>query len=116
MPGGEPGCPALWRQGLRKTGISLVPKKAMVRPRCVQHCDSRPLFPPALYVPPNMTTFLTNQLTLPNPRPFPFPVTGSLHGVVAVSRGCACDDVLFSVEIRLCYSFIPECGGLNMTE
>uniref|UniRef100_A0A672R3P3 Protein phosphatase 1 regulatory subunit n=1 Tax=Sinocyclocheilus grahami TaxID=75366 RepID=A0A672R3P3_SINGR len=42
VPGGEPGCPALWRQGLRKTGISLVPKKAMVRPRCVQHCDSRP--------------------------------------------------------------------------
>ncbi|XP_058628573.1 protein phosphatase 1 regulatory subunit 12A isoform X3 [Onychostoma macrolepis] len=30
VPGGEPGCPALWRQGLRKTGISLVPKKAMV--------------------------------------------------------------------------------------
>uniref|UniRef100_A0A3P9M0T5 Protein phosphatase 1 regulatory subunit n=1 Tax=Oryzias latipes TaxID=8090 RepID=A0A3P9M0T5_ORYLA len=26
----EPGCPALWRQGLRKTGISLVPKKPMV--------------------------------------------------------------------------------------
>ncbi|XP_051976409.1 protein phosphatase 1 regulatory subunit 12A isoform X12 [Xyrauchen texanus] len=29
VPGGEPGCPALWRQGLRKTGISLLPKKAM---------------------------------------------------------------------------------------
>ncbi|XP_022527212.1 protein phosphatase 1 regulatory subunit 12A isoform X10 [Astyanax mexicanus] len=27
---GEATCPALWRQGLRKTGISLVPKKAMV--------------------------------------------------------------------------------------
>ncbi|XP_051911772.1 protein phosphatase 1 regulatory subunit 12A [Hippocampus zosterae] len=27
-PAAEPGCPALWRQGLRKTGISLVPKKA----------------------------------------------------------------------------------------
>lgn len=31
MPVPEPGCPALWRQGLRKTGISLVPKKPMVR-------------------------------------------------------------------------------------
>ncbi|XP_061570973.1 protein phosphatase 1 regulatory subunit 12A isoform X3 [Cololabis saira] len=30
MPVAEPGCPALWRQGLRKTGISLVPKKPMV--------------------------------------------------------------------------------------
>ncbi|XP_035384608.1 protein phosphatase 1 regulatory subunit 12A isoform X2 [Electrophorus electricus] len=30
MPVGEAACPALWRQGLRKTGISLVPKKAMV--------------------------------------------------------------------------------------
>ncbi|XP_051974833.1 protein phosphatase 1 regulatory subunit 12A-like isoform X4 [Xyrauchen texanus] len=30
VPGGEPGFPALWRQGLRKTGISLVPKKVMV--------------------------------------------------------------------------------------
>ncbi|KAM4569723.1 protein phosphatase 1 regulatory subunit 12A isoform 2-T2 [Odontesthes bonariensis] len=30
MPLAEPGCPALWRQGLRKTGISLVPKKPMV--------------------------------------------------------------------------------------
>ncbi|XP_056103428.1 protein phosphatase 1 regulatory subunit 12A isoform X2 [Rhinichthys klamathensis goyatoka] len=30
VSGGEPGCPALWRQGLRKTGIALVPKKAMV--------------------------------------------------------------------------------------
>ncbi|XP_035852209.1 protein phosphatase 1 regulatory subunit 12A isoform X7 [Sander lucioperca] len=29
MPVAEPGCPALWRQGLRKTGISLVPKKPM---------------------------------------------------------------------------------------
>uniref|UniRef100_A0A674PQY7 Protein phosphatase 1 regulatory subunit n=1 Tax=Takifugu rubripes TaxID=31033 RepID=A0A674PQY7_TAKRU len=29
MPVAEPGCPALWRQGLRKTGISLVPKKLM---------------------------------------------------------------------------------------
>ncbi|XP_048123397.1 protein phosphatase 1 regulatory subunit 12A isoform X2 [Alosa alosa] len=29
-PVAEPGCPALWRQGLRKTGISLVPKKAML--------------------------------------------------------------------------------------
>ncbi|XP_077401159.1 protein phosphatase 1 regulatory subunit 12A isoform X3 [Vanacampus margaritifer] len=30
MPVAEPGCPALWRRGLRKTGISLVPKKATV--------------------------------------------------------------------------------------
>ncbi|XP_070404042.1 protein phosphatase 1 regulatory subunit 12A isoform X7 [Nothobranchius furzeri] len=30
MPLAEPGCPSLWRQGLRKTGISLVPKKLMV--------------------------------------------------------------------------------------
>ncbi|XP_036005140.1 protein phosphatase 1 regulatory subunit 12A isoform X2 [Fundulus heteroclitus] len=30
MPLAEPGCPALWRQGLRKTGISLLPKKPMV--------------------------------------------------------------------------------------
>uniref|UniRef100_A0A6Q2Z865 Protein phosphatase 1 regulatory subunit n=1 Tax=Esox lucius TaxID=8010 RepID=A0A6Q2Z865_ESOLU len=30
MPVAEPSCPALWRQGLRKTGISLVPKKPMV--------------------------------------------------------------------------------------
>uniref|UniRef100_A0AAR2JPS2 Protein phosphatase 1 regulatory subunit 12A n=1 Tax=Pygocentrus nattereri TaxID=42514 RepID=A0AAR2JPS2_PYGNA len=30
IPVGEAACPALWRQGLRKTGISLVPKKAMV--------------------------------------------------------------------------------------
>ncbi|XP_054862437.1 protein phosphatase 1 regulatory subunit 12A isoform X7 [Amphiprion ocellaris] len=30
MPVPEPGCPALWRQGLRKTGISLGPKKPMV--------------------------------------------------------------------------------------
>ncbi|XP_067346963.1 protein phosphatase 1 regulatory subunit 12A isoform X5 [Channa argus] len=30
MPVAEPGCPALWRQGLRKTGISLGPKKPMV--------------------------------------------------------------------------------------
>ncbi|XP_031715040.1 protein phosphatase 1 regulatory subunit 12A isoform X3 [Anarrhichthys ocellatus] len=29
MPVAEPGCPALWRQGLRKTGISLAPKKPM---------------------------------------------------------------------------------------
>uniref|UniRef100_A0AAQ5ZZT6 Protein phosphatase 1 regulatory subunit n=1 Tax=Amphiprion ocellaris TaxID=80972 RepID=A0AAQ5ZZT6_AMPOC len=29
MPVPEPGCPALWRQGLRKTGISLGPKKPM---------------------------------------------------------------------------------------
>ncbi|XP_034719450.1 protein phosphatase 1 regulatory subunit 12A isoform X8 [Etheostoma cragini] len=29
MPVAEPGCPALWRQGLRKTGISLLPKKPM---------------------------------------------------------------------------------------
>ncbi|KAG9340007.1 hypothetical protein JZ751_022118 [Albula glossodonta] len=28
----EPGDPALWRKGLRKTGISLVPKKPMVAP------------------------------------------------------------------------------------
>lgn len=34
MPVAEPGCPALWRQGLRKTGISLVPKKLMVRHWC----------------------------------------------------------------------------------
>ncbi|KAJ0012606.1 hypothetical protein NQD34_016940 [Periophthalmus magnuspinnatus] len=30
LPVAEPGCPALWRQGLRKTGISLGPKKPMV--------------------------------------------------------------------------------------
>ncbi|XP_056281252.1 protein phosphatase 1 regulatory subunit 12A isoform X3 [Pseudoliparis swirei] len=30
MPVAEPGGPALWRQGLRKTGISLVPKKPML--------------------------------------------------------------------------------------
>ncbi|KAL0962917.1 hypothetical protein UPYG_G00347120 [Umbra pygmaea] len=30
MAAAEPSCPALWRQGLRKTGISLVPKKPMV--------------------------------------------------------------------------------------
>uniref|UniRef100_A0A8C6P2V7 Protein phosphatase 1 regulatory subunit n=1 Tax=Nothobranchius furzeri TaxID=105023 RepID=A0A8C6P2V7_NOTFU len=28
MPLAEPGCPSLWRQGLRKTGISLVPQPA----------------------------------------------------------------------------------------
>ncbi|XP_033968317.1 protein phosphatase 1 regulatory subunit 12A isoform X5 [Pseudochaenichthys georgianus] len=32
MPVAEPGCPALWRQGLRKTGISLLPKKLMNPP------------------------------------------------------------------------------------
>ncbi|XP_069048350.1 protein phosphatase 1 regulatory subunit 12A isoform X3 [Lepisosteus oculatus] len=32
LPVAEPCDPALWRQGLRKTGISLVPKKAMFAP------------------------------------------------------------------------------------
>ncbi|MBN3301573.1 MYPT1 phosphatase, partial [Amia calva] len=32
MPVAEPCDPALWRQGLRKTGISLVPQKAMIAP------------------------------------------------------------------------------------
>ncbi|KAK5848990.1 hypothetical protein PBY51_008665 [Eleginops maclovinus] len=32
MPVAEPGCPALWRQCLRKTGISLLPKKLMAPP------------------------------------------------------------------------------------
>ncbi|XP_030197584.1 protein phosphatase 1 regulatory subunit 12A isoform X5 [Gadus morhua] len=45
-PVAEPGCPALWRQGLRKTGISLAPKKVMVRHWCA------PEFPPS---PPNQT-------------------------------------------------------------
>ncbi|KAL4659556.1 protein phosphatase 1 regulatory subunit 12A-like [Arapaima gigas] len=31
-PGAEPSDPTLWRQGLRKTGISLVPKKVMLAP------------------------------------------------------------------------------------
>uniref|UniRef100_A0A8C8DDJ0 Protein phosphatase 1 regulatory subunit n=1 Tax=Oncorhynchus tshawytscha TaxID=74940 RepID=A0A8C8DDJ0_ONCTS len=39
LPVAEPSCPALWRQGLRKTGISLVPKKPMVSPKDKQEDD-----------------------------------------------------------------------------
>lgn len=137
MPVAEPGCPALWRQGLRKTGISLVPKKPMVRHWCAPELFSHPTCTCALtefLTTPPLTTLAQSRWCWLN-LPLADFHSSTLHGVVSrVINKCtvlivlspcvrvasvfclfACHILLIIVKIKYIYVARPESQQVKLS-